>query len=782
MNNFPCFIFVACCVLFESAPAQALSSPNGASITTSSPAPGTHQQIPPLIVGSEQDYPPFATGMTDSSAGGFTVELWKIVAEEAGLNYTIRVRPFHQLLQEFKDGKIDVLINLAQSDERRTFADFTVPHVVVNGAIFVRKGEHEIRSETDLSKKSIIVLNADLAHDYAVSKGWGNKLVLVNSAAEGFRLLSSGMHDAVMLGKLSGLQTLQQLQIKNIEPLKIKAGFSQKFAFAVSKGQTDLLFQLNEGLAIAKSNQMYDVLYNKWFGPYEDREISFLDFLKYLGPVALIFLGIWAYQLYRRQVERKEALRILQVSKNRLQTIIETEPECIKVVDSRGRLQEMNSAGLAMLEASSLEEAQQKSLIDYVVPECRADFISLHRKVIGGESGKLEFKIIGLRGTPRVLETHAAPMKDESGAMTLLLGVTRDITERKKSDEALQMMRISVDRANDSVFWISREGRILYVNESACKERGYSHEEMLEKFIFDLDPDYHPGIWGPHFDDLKQRGAIRLETRHRTKDGRVYPIEVSANYIHIGGQEFNFCFVRDISERTRIDQMKNQFISTVSHELRTPLTAIIGSLGLIQGGALGEVSPAVRQMVDTSYRNGQRLSRLVNDLLDMEKLMAGKMDFDLLQHKLIPIIEQSIEDNRNYGAGRGVKLSFMGQPSDIEIKVDRHRLQQVLSNLLSNAIKFSPDADTIEIDVHIQNNRVRVSVTDHGPGIADEFRNRIFQKFSQADSSDSRQKGGSGLGLAISREFVERMGGEIGFDSVAGRGASFYVDFPILNV
>ena len=190
--------------LFASENAQALTSVNQAGATAQKPPPVIQvQKDTTLVVGSEQDYPPFATGMTDATAGGFTVELWKAVAAEAGLNYNIRVLPFRQVLKDFKKGKIDVLINLAVSEERDQFADFTVPHVIVQGAIFVREGESNIRSEDDLAGKSIIVLNGDLAHDYAVTKGLEKQLVLVDTPAEGMRLLASGKHDAMLLSKLT---------------------------------------------------------------------------------------------------------------------------------------------------------------------------------------------------------------------------------------------------------------------------------------------------------------------------------------------------------------------------------------------------------------------------------------------------------------------------------------------------------------------------------------------------------------------------------------------------
>ncbi len=257
----------------------------------------------PLVVGSEQEFPPFSTGTTSANAGGFTVELWQVVARERGIAYTLRVGPFSQILQEFKDGKIDVLINLAQSGPRRQFADFTVPHVTVNGAIFVRRGEAGISSEADLARKSIIVLQADLAHDYALSQGWKERLVVAPTAADCFKLLSSGKHDAVLISKLVGMQTLRATGIDNLKPLDIKVGFSQKFAFAVRKGNADLLASINEGMQIAKLDDSYDKIYDKWFGVYEPRELSLSDLLPVIIPFLLLLSVMTLYLLHRRRIE-----------------------------------------------------------------------------------------------------------------------------------------------------------------------------------------------------------------------------------------------------------------------------------------------------------------------------------------------------------------------------------------------------------------------------------------------------------------------------------------------
>lgn len=282
-------------------------------------SPLSHSDDKPLIVGSEQNYPPFALGLTDAAADGFTVELWRAVAAESHLNSTIRVMPFHDILQAFKAGNIDVLINLAESNERRQFADFTVPHVIVNGAIFVRHGENAIHSEADLQNKRIIVLNADLAHDYALSKGWEKQLVLVDTAEAGFELLASGQNDVLLLSKLTGKQTLEKLALTHIDALPVKVDFAQKFSFAVHKGNAELLAKINEGLALTKVNGVYDKLYEKWFGVYEEKTLPQL-LLKYLAPVVGFFLLIMSVSFYRRSVERKQAMQVLKKNQAALAT------------------------------------------------------------------------------------------------------------------------------------------------------------------------------------------------------------------------------------------------------------------------------------------------------------------------------------------------------------------------------------------------------------------------------------------------------------------------------
>ena len=232
-------------------------------------------------------------------------------------------------------------------------------------------------------------------------------------------------------------------------------------------------------------------------------------------------------------------------------------------------------------------------------------------------------------------------------------------------------------------------------------------------------------------------------------------------------------------EAERASRVKSEFISTVSHELRTPLTAISGALGLIAGGAVGPLPPHAQEMVGIAKKNSQRLSYLINDLLDMEGLMAGKLHFDMRALELMPLLEQSLAENLAYGEQYKVRYALSQRVDGLRVWADAQRLQQVLANLLSNAAKFSPEGSPVEVAVRRRGEVVRVEVRDHGPGIPASFQGRIFQKFSQADASDTRKKGGTGLGLAISRELIERMGGSIGFESQEGQGACFFFELPV---
>ena len=265
------------------------------------------------------------------------------------------------------------------------------------------------------------------------------------------------------------------------------------------------------------------------------------------------------------------------------------------------------------------------------------------------------------------------------------------------------------------------------------------------------------------------------------KDGSRIWLENRASVVSWAGQMAIQSVVVDISGRKQVERMKAEFVATVSHELRTPLTSIKGSLGLIKGGAVGDLPGRLGSMLDIAYKNSDRLVRLINDILDVENIEAGGMEFEMRRIDVMSLVEQAVDANKAYGDQYGVTFVVNGPPFDIAVIGDHDRLMQVLANLLSNAAKYSPTGGSINIDVCERGSFVRMAVIDNGTGMAESFRHRVFEKFSQADSSDSRQKGGTGLGLNISRAIVERHGGSIAFDTEVDVGTTFYFDLPMVR-
>ncbi len=402
-----------------------------------------------------------------------------------------------------------------------------------------------------------------------------------------------------------------------------------------------------------------------------------------------------------------------------------------------------------------------------------------------------EFRLRQARGGYGWIADACTPRLGPHGELAGYLRHCWDITGHKLTEQALQESALHtqaiLDNALDGIVTIDERGLIHSFNRAATGIFGYAAKEVIGRNVSMLMPEPYRSHHDGYLENYHSTGVPRIigigrEVEGCRKGGDVFPMELAVSQISRKGRPMYVGIVRDITERKRVERMKSEFVSTVSHELRTPLTSISGALALLAAGTLGELPAQAGQMIDIAHENSRRLAHLINNLLDMERLAAGKISFDLQPQPLMPLVEQALESIRVYAEQRQVSCRLGECADDVHVRVDGIRLQQILINFLSNAVKFSPQKGIVEMTVsHGRDGKVRVDVVDQGPGIPQEFRARIFQRFSQADSSDTRQVEGSGLGLAISKELAEGMGGSVGFSSEEGKGACFYLELPTME-
>jgi len=534
--------------------------------------------------------------------------------------------------------------------------------------------------------------------------------------------------------------------------------------------------------------------------------------------VAVCWVAVSYSNIFRIALDQAHRSRLeLVASERQLQTIIETEPECVKVLGPDGTLRQMNRAGLDMIEADSIEQVRGHSVLGIVTPPYREAFAALNERVHRGESGILEFEVVGLKGGRRWLETHAVPMRDGDGRITGLLGVTRDITERKKADVEIGRAHRLLNEAISSVaegFTIFDENdRLLVCNEAYLDfyrgsrdliVPGTSFEEIVRKgaergqyteAIGRVDEwvqdrvKKHQAADGSHLEQQLADGRWLLIIEYRTPSGFIVgnriditarkqaeaELELHRRHLEtlVRDRTSELTVAKEAAEAANI--AKSVFLANMSHEIRTPMNAILGMAHLLRRGNVTSEQASRLEKIDTAAHH---LLATINDILDISKIEAGKFVLDeapvVLETLLANIVSIMSESARN----KGIRLRTEVDAVPWRLVGDPLRLQQALLNYASNAVKFT-DAGSVTLRIvklHEAPGSVllRFEVEDTGIGISAETQRQLFKAFEQADSSTTRKYGGTGLGLAITRRLAELMGGGVGVESRPGAGSTFW--------
>jgi PAS domain S-box-containing protein len=316
-----------------------------------------------------------------------------------------------------------------------------------------------------------------------------------------------------------------------------------------------------------------------------------------------------------------------------------------------------------------------------------------------------------------------------------------------------------------------------YVHPKWSQLLGYNEADLIGKTLFELvHPDDREMTRSALSDLSKEQTTLNFENRCCAKDGTYrWFIWNTTAFLK---ENTIFASARDITTRKEIEQLKDQLIGIVSHELRTPLTSILGSLQMISQGVAGAVPKEVKELMQIASRSGVRMQRLINDILDIEKIESGKAEFKMSMASLRDAVRDAVTCLDGYGAPRQVQIRLLPGTEKWKAHMDSDRIVQVVTNLVSNAVKFAPEGSCVDVSISEGAQSTRVAVRDYGAGIPEDFKGQIFNKFAQASN---RKSGGSGLGLNICKAIVEQHGGKIGFESQSGQGTTFFFELPALS-
>lgn len=483
----------------------------------------------------------------------------------------------------------------------------------------------------------------------------------------------------------------------------------------------------------------------------------------------------------------------LRESEARYRQLVEGSLGMVCTHDLRGTLLSVNTHGAESL-GRTVDEMTGQTLASFMPPDHQPSIGPYLKQIVATGEAQGRLHICGKDGDVRVIAFRNKLLK-VPGREPYVLGFGVDISEQVRAEEKLQAL---IDQSNsilesvgDGIYGVDLNGRVTVVNPVAAQMLGYQPNELLGRNFHDLvihtraDGTAYPASESPIMTTIHNLDTIRVSNEvFWRKDGTSFPVEYVARPqidTHDGATPGKAIGVvvafTDTTERRQLDRMKDEFISTVSHELRTPLTSLRAALGLVTGGALATRPEKMQQMLEIAIGNTDRLIRLVNDILDIERISSGNAEMHAAICGAEALLERAV--SLQQAAALKTNLRFTIDARGVEVWGDPDRILQTLANLISNAMKYSPPGGEINLTArNIADGMAQFDIHDHGRGIPPDKLESIFGRFQQVDASDSRTMGGTGLGLAICRSIITQHGGKIWATSTMGEGATFHVTLP----
>jgi two-component system sensor histidine kinase VicK len=485
----------------------------------------------------------------------------------------------------------------------------------------------------------------------------------------------------------------------------------------------------------------------------------------------------------------------LQESEARYRQLVEGSLGMVCTHDLEGALLSLNTHGAQSI-GHTVEELVGSNLREFIPEERRESFDRYLQEVLQSGEAQGRLYLLHREGGERVI-AYRNKLIEVPGREPYVLAFGVDISEQVDAEGRLRAL---IDQSNsilesvgDGIYGLDLDGRVTVVNPAAAQMLGYKPQELLGRRIHEVAHHSHAdGTPYPEQDCAIMKSIDRMDAMRVAnevfwrKDGTSFPVEYVARPQIDWSEGRNgragkaigvVVAFTDTTERRQLDRMKDEFISTVSHELRTPLTSLRAALGLITGGALNSRPEKMKKMLEIAIGNTDRLVRLVNDILDIERISSGNAELHSMMCSAEDLLQRATE--LQHAAALKTRLKFKIAGNGIQVWADPDRILQALANLISNAIKFSPMGGEIILTArHIDADEAQFDIHDQGRGIPEDRLENIFERFQQIDASDSRAMGGTGLGLAICRSIITQHGGHIWASSPPGQGATFSFTLP----